>query len=91
MQIAAQVLGLFGVALLAFPAIYVAQYAALAAKLNEAKKNRGSGWDKAVKTAQTNLQTKRDGWNRWMTAALLGGTGAAALSYLVGLVDAILC
>lgn len=91
MDIAAQLLGLVGVALLAVPAVYVAQYAALAAKLNKAKKNRGSGWDETVKTALSNLQAKRDGWNKWMTAALLGGIGAAGLSYIVGLIAAIFC
>src|SRR3546814_135317 len=87
----ANLMGLAGVVLLAFPAWYVAHYALLSARLAGKRDTLGKGLDTIAENTQKELATLRDAWGMGKFAALVLGTLAAGGSYLLSLVGSFAC
>jgi hypothetical protein len=91
LNIAAQIAGLIGVGLLAVPVFYVAHYGYLSAKLAGARRTLHPGWQTAVTNTVAQLDALKDSWDWKRFAALVAGTLAAALSYVLGFIALFAC
>jgi hypothetical protein len=80
------ILGFFGVGLLAIPALHASQYATQAARLSQARTHFADA-DLRKRRADIlkSLQALRDDWRPWKANCLKYGTILAALSYLLSL------
>src|SRR3546814_19244423 len=79
----ANLMGLAGVVLLAFPAWYVAHYALLSARPAGKRDSLGQGLDPIAEIPTTDIATLRDAWGLGTFAALVRVTIAAAGPHLL--------
>lgn len=78
-------LGLIGVALLAWPALYAARLARLAARLRAMRPLDDTRRAKEIHAkVREQVEELRAGWNSGLNFCLLAGTGLTALSYAIG-------
>jgi hypothetical protein len=91
MDIAANVLGLLGVAFLAAPVIYAAKYGSLVRRVRSAGPidPQSPTLVKIHTQAINDLTAHQSRWTPLMSACLFAGTGCAGMSYLVGLIKAL--
>ncbi|WP_366653725.1 hypothetical protein [Fodinicurvata sp. EGI_FJ10296] len=81
-------LGLVGVILLSFPAIYAEKYGRLLGRLNKLDKQRFSDAEsEAHATALSALADHRDRWTRGKSLCLFAGLAMAVLSYFIALIE----
>jgi hypothetical protein len=79
------VLGLVGVALLSWPALYAARLARLAVKLRTMRPIDDTQDARDIHDrVKSDLEDLRAGWSDGLNFCLLAGTGLTVLSYLVG-------
>jgi uncharacterized membrane protein len=89
--VAGNVVGVLGVILLAVPAWHVARYALLMARLSGKRDHLGAGLDSVVTQTMEDLEKLRDSWGMRKFSALIAGTLAAGLSYILPLIGLALC
>ena len=82
--------GLLGIVLLSIPILYANNYARAIARLNSLPSDYAN--DPEMKEIHDEIQRQlkklETGWTRWKAAALIGGTIFTILSYVLGLIKA---
>jgi hypothetical protein len=91
MDLAINLAGLIGVALLAVPALYASKYGRLVARLSAlAPVSEDQEARVAHEAALDALKEHQGHWSRSMSVCLIAGTALGGLAYLLGILKALL-